>query len=124
MKYSRNFKPIVFMAILFLAFYFFHIFILTDYMNKSVISDQPSVLIKVWDDNALSIGGVKYDDSKETMRLRQEAINPNNKWYLKNKRMLSSDELNCLNYGFFSTTMIKGNIDIICDDGEKIIYIN
>ncbi|WP_172969842.1 hypothetical protein, partial [Escherichia coli] len=74
----------------------FHIFILTDYMNKSAISDQPSVLIKVWDDNALSIGGVKYDDSKETMRLRQEAINPNNKWYLKNKRMLSSDELNCL----------------------------
>ena len=96
MKYSRNFKPIVFMAILLLAFYFFHIFILTDYMNKSAI----------------------------TMRLRQEAINPNNKWYLKNKRMLSSDELNCLNYGFFSTTMIKGNIDIICDDGEKIIYIN
>ncbi len=121
MKYLTIFK-FVSLSISFLII----AFVLTGYftgehLDRSAISDKPSILIKVWSDNSLSIGGVKYDDSKQTMELRKKE---KNKWYLENNRKLTDEELHCLENGFFSTVIIKGHIDIICDNGDKIIYIN
>lgn len=120
MKLLKFHIKIILLLLFIATCYLFYVFVLNDYLDRSAISDHPSQLIKVWDDNALSIGGVNYDDSQKT-RVQKETNA--NKWYLKDKRKLTATELNCLNYGFFSTVIINGDIDIICDNNDEIIYI-
>lgn len=104
-----------------LACYAFNHFFLSDYLARSAISDKPSILIKVWDDNGLSVGGINYDESEKTIALKE--IN-RNKWFLKDKRKLSAEELDCLQTGFFATAVTNGDINFICDNGRKILDIN
>ncbi|MEI9748317.1 hypothetical protein [Moellerella wisconsensis] len=125
MKYSKIFNRLVKVSVFILICFAFYQFFFRDYLYLSAISDKPSILIKIWDDNALSIGGITYDDSKETMELRKEDINPHDKWYLKNKRKLTTKELDCLISGFFATGITNGHVDIVCySNNEDIIYIN
>lgn len=91
-----------------------------DYLDRSAISDKMSILIKVWNDDALSIRGLTYDSSEETIAARNLLTD---RWYLKNKRKLTDKELICLN-SFFSTSITKDNVDIICDNGTEIMHVN
>ncbi len=77
MKYSKTFNDLMKVSIFILICFAFHHFF-RDYLYLSAINDKPFILIKVWDDNTLSIGGVKYDDNKETIILRQKTITPHN----------------------------------------------
>ncbi|WP_127959536.1 hypothetical protein [Serratia microhaemolytica] len=126
---SRLSKLLIFFAILLAIVSFLRSDFIVHYLERSAIHDKFSVLIKVWNDNGLTIDTVKFDDSEATIAERekqaqlQRATGERKRWYLKGHRKLTETELDCLSNHLFSTVILEGYLDIICDYDGKIIYI-